>query len=150
MRIEALEEILQKVLNRFLKPHIWFFLSIHDPVETWWSCVTSQMQNTSTLSSGSFLLAPYPPSSPFSSRQADSPAFFHPFTFYVKEHICRIHGCGAGSNRDPDPGGQKRPTKVEKNYEILCFEVLDVLFRELKASFVTWTSCMGLGIGKLY
>jgi hypothetical protein len=37
---------------------------------------------------------------------------------------------------DPDPysesgsgpGGQIRTTKVEKNVEILCFEVLDVLF----------------------
>jgi hypothetical protein len=31
-------------------------------------------------------------------------------------------------NPDPDPGGQKLPTKAEKNYEISCFEVLDVLF----------------------
>ncbi len=31
-------------------------------------------------------------------------------------------------NPDPDPGGQKLPTKVEKNLEISCFEVLDVLF----------------------
>jgi hypothetical protein len=29
---------------------------------------------------------------------------------------------------DPDSVGQKWPTKVEKNYEISCFEVLDVLF----------------------
>jgi hypothetical protein len=38
--------------------------------------------------------------------------------------------------RNPDPGGQKWPTKVEK--KISCFEVLDVLFWELKASSVTW------------
>ncbi len=31
-------------------------------------------------------------------------------------------------NPDPDPRGQKGPTKVEKNLEISCFEVLDVLF----------------------
>jgi hypothetical protein len=29
---------------------------------------------------------------------------------------------------DPDPGAQKLPAKVGKNLEILCFEVLDVLF----------------------
>jgi hypothetical protein len=29
---------------------------------------------------------------------------------------------------DPDPGGQKLPTKIEKGEEISCFEVLDVLF----------------------
>ncbi len=38
--------------------------------------------------------------------------------------------------RPVDPGGQKWPTKVEKNLEISCFTVLDVLFWELKASFV--------------
>jgi hypothetical protein len=79
-----------------------FLQNIHDPVETWWSSVTSQMQNTSTLSSGSSLLAPYPPSSPSSSRQADSPTFFLYYSFYVKEHICRIQGCGSGSILDPD------------------------------------------------
>jgi hypothetical protein len=31
------------------------------------------------------------------------------------------------SDPDPDPGGQKLPTEVEKK-EISCFEVLDVLF----------------------
>jgi len=29
---------------------------------------------------------------------------------------------------DPDPGDQKFPTKVDKNLEISCLEVLDVLF----------------------
>jgi hypothetical protein len=29
---------------------------------------------------------------------------------------------------DPDPGGEKRPTKIEKSTRFLCFEVLDVLF----------------------
>jgi hypothetical protein len=29
---------------------------------------------------------------------------------------------------DPAPGGQKLPTKIEKNLEISYFEVLDVLF----------------------
>jgi hypothetical protein len=28
---------------------------------------------------------------------------------------------------DPDPGGQKWPTKVEKNFKSSCFEVLDGL-----------------------
>jgi hypothetical protein len=32
------------------------------------------------------------------------------------------------SESDPDSGGQKRPTEVEKYLEISCFEVLDVLF----------------------
>ncbi len=32
--------------------------------------------------------------------------------------------------------------KSTKNLEISCFEVLDVLFLELKASFVNWTSFM--------
>jgi hypothetical protein len=31
-------------------------------------------------------------------------------------------------NPDPDAGGQKWPTKIEKSEEISCFEVLDVLF----------------------
>jgi hypothetical protein len=39
---------------------------------------------------------------------------------------------------DPDPRRQKWPTKVEIFFEISCFEVLDILFWELKASFVTW------------
>jgi hypothetical protein len=39
---------------------------------------------------------------------------------------------------DPDPGGQKWPTKVEKNFLSSCFEVLDGLFWELTASSVTW------------
>jgi hypothetical protein len=29
---------------------------------------------------------------------------------------------------DPDPGGQKLPTKIEKSTEFSCFEVLDALF----------------------
>jgi hypothetical protein len=29
---------------------------------------------------------------------------------------------------DPDPGGQKLPTKIEKSPEFSCFLVLDVLF----------------------
>jgi hypothetical protein len=30
--------------------------------------------------------------------------------------------------RNPDPGGHKRPTKIEKSQEVFCYEVLDVLF----------------------
>ncbi len=41
-------------------------------------------------------------------------------------------------NTDPDPGGQKWPTK--KSSEKSCFEALDVLFWGLKASPVAWTS----------
>jgi hypothetical protein len=29
---------------------------------------------------------------------------------------------------DPDPGGKKLPTKIEKSTEFSCFEVLDVIF----------------------
>ncbi len=43
---------------------------------------------------------------------------------------------------DPDPVGQKWPTKIEKSTEFSCFEVLDVLFWGLKASPVAWVSFM--------
>jgi hypothetical protein len=46
---------------------------------------------------------------------------------------CSESGFGSGYRR------AKWPTKVEKK-EMSCFEVVDVLFWELKASFVTWTS----------
>ncbi len=42
-------------------------------------------------------------------------------------------------NLDPDSEGQKLPTKVKKNWEIPCYEVLDVLFWELKALFCNLT-----------
>jgi hypothetical protein len=51
-------------------------------------------------------------------------------------------GCGSGSAwiriqiADPDAGGQKWPTKIEKSTEFSCFEVLDVL--GLKASPSAW------------
>ncbi len=45
-------------------------------------------------------------------------------------------------NPDPDPGGQKWPTKVVFFFLSSCFEVLDGLFWELKASSVTWTFFM--------
>jgi hypothetical protein len=45
-------------------------------------------------------------------------------------------------NADPDPGGKKLPTKIEKSTEFSCFEVLDVLFGGLKASPVAWASFM--------
>ncbi len=41
---------------------------------------------------------------------------------------------------DPDPGGQKWPTKIEKSTEFSCVEVLDFLFWGLKASPVDWAS----------
>ncbi len=44
---------------------------------------------------------------------------------------------------DPDPGGQKWHTKIEKSTEFSCLEVLDVLFWGLKAaSPVAWVSFM--------
>jgi hypothetical protein len=65
-------------------------------------------------------------------------------------------GSGSGSDPDsirsvdPDPysesgSGSRRAKmthKIKKNSEISCFEVLDVLFREPKASSVTWTFFM--------
>jgi hypothetical protein len=36
--------------------------------------------------------------------------------------------CGSGSRSNPDPGGQKWPTKIEKKFKISFFEVLDVRF----------------------
>ncbi len=51
---------------------------------------------------------------------------------------------------DPDPGGEKRPTKIEKNTEFSCFEAQDVLF--LRAEGFSCSSGVlygGLGIGKL-
>ncbi len=43
-------------------------------------------------------------------------------------------------NADPEPGGQKLPTKIENSKGFPCFEVLDVLFWGLKASPVAWDS----------
>ncbi len=45
-------------------------------------------------------------------------------------------------NPDPDPEGQKWPTKVEFFFLSSCFELLDGLFWELKASSVIWTFFM--------
>ncbi len=45
--------------------------------------------------------------------------------------------------RNSDPGGQKWPTKVEKNFKKLhVLKCWLFFFCELKASFVTWTSFM--------
>jgi hypothetical protein len=51
---------------------------------------------------------------------------------------------------DPDPVSESRSGsrkakmthKSRKNYKISCFEVLDGLSREMKASSVTWTFFM--------
>ncbi len=64
--------------------------------------------------------------------------------------LCRGPVQCFGSGLDPDPysesgSGSRRARMTHKsrtNYEILCFEVLDVLFWELKGSSVTWTSFM--------
>jgi hypothetical protein len=61
-----------------------------------------------------------------------------------KKHVKKYEfsqGCGSGldpaadpdpyllnADQNPDPGGQKRGTKVETNSELSCFELLDVLF----------------------
>ncbi len=47
-----------------------------------------------------------------------------------------------GGRLDSGPGVQKCPTKIELREEILCFEVLDVLFWGLKAFTVDWTPFM--------
>ncbi len=54
-------------------------------------------------------------------------------------------------NRDPDPEGQKCPTKIEKRTEISCSEVLDALFRRLNEGFLCSLDILygGLGISKL-
>ncbi len=61
-------------------------------------------------------------------------------------HQCSVSGLDLDSirfvNSDLDPVGQNDPQNIEKNYEISCFEVLDVLFLGLKASPVAWTSFM--------
>jgi hypothetical protein len=37
---------------------------------------------------------------------------------------------------DPDPGGQKLPTKIDESKEVYCFEVPDVaLFDQKKKNF---------------
>jgi hypothetical protein len=76
-----------------------------------------------------------------------------------------LQGCGSGLDpdsigsvdSDPDSGsgsGSKRAKITQKSRKKFvkssCFEVLDGLFRELKASSGTWTWIgKGLGIGKL-
>jgi hypothetical protein len=40
----------------------------------------------------------------------------------------KCFGSGFGLDTYPDPGGQKSPTKIEKNLEISCLQVLDFLF----------------------
>ncbi len=74
-----------------------------------------------------------------------SGAFFTPRSGMVNNPRLRIR-IGSGFNRvsrirnpDPDPGGQKWPTEVNKN--IMSWSV-GWLFWELKASSVTWTFFM--------
>jgi hypothetical protein len=50
----------------------------------------------------------------------------------IRIRICIKLSCWIGiwiriQNADPDPEGQKLPTKIEKSTEFSCFEVLDVL-----------------------
>ncbi len=60
------------------------------------------------------------------------------FRIRIKDQWIRIRI----RNPDPDPCGQKWPTKVGKNLKLSCFEVLDVHLWELKAFSVTWTCFM--------
>jgi hypothetical protein len=41
---------------------------------------------------------------------------------------------------DPDLGGQNDPQKIEKNEKMSWSELLDILFREMKAYPEAWTS----------
>jgi hypothetical protein len=51
---------------------------------------------------------------------------------------------------DPDPVGQKGPTKIGKNLEFSCFEVMDVLFLRAEGFFCSLEVLYGgLGIGEL-
>jgi hypothetical protein len=57
--------------------------------------------------------------------------------------VCALHKIARSvslSVSDPDPGGQKLPKHNRKSKESSCFEVLDVLFCELKASPVALSS----------
>jgi hypothetical protein len=72
--------------------------------------------------------------------------------------FCSYQGCGSGSGLDPDSIGSVDPDpysesgsgsmrakmthKSRKFVKRSCFEVLDGLFWELKASSVTWTFFM--------
>jgi hypothetical protein len=44
---------------------------------------------------------------------------------------------------DTYQGGQNYPQKLKKSEEVLCFKVLDISFRGLKASPVAWMPFMG-------
>jgi hypothetical protein len=61
---------------------------------------------------------------------------------------CRVADPHSIGSVDPDPGGHKRPTKVEKIFESSCFEVLDGLFLRAEGFFCTLDDLYGgLGIG---
>ncbi len=81
------------------------------------------------------------PSSTSSTGNTTTPPGYFRSVFRSRSRILSVQWIRT-RNPDPDPesGGQKWPTKIEKSYEISCFEVLDVLFWGLKASPVAWTS----------
>jgi hypothetical protein len=89
--------------------------------------------------------APPGPARPSGSNALAHLQWTHMQGFGSESGFNQVSESGPGSvfwNPDPDPGGQKLLTKVDFFMEISCFEVLDVLFCELKASSVTWTSFM--------
>jgi hypothetical protein len=52
--------------------------------------------------------------------------------------------CIGNGYPDPNPEGQILPSEIEKDEEILCFELLVLLFRGLDASSpAAWTSFVG-------
>ncbi len=54
----------------------------------------------------------------------------------------QVSGSGFGIRIGSGSRKLKRHTKIERSSEIFCFEVLDVLFKGLKASPEAWTSVM--------
>jgi hypothetical protein len=65
------------------------------------------------------MLDPDPYPDPHYINSDPKPWFFAVLRIRIRIDIGRL---------DPDPGGQKLPTKIEKSEEISCFEILDVLF----------------------
>jgi hypothetical protein len=49
-----------------------------------------------------------------------------------------MQGCGSGFNRVSGSGSRRAKMTHRSRKRNYMFEVLDVLFQELKASFVTW------------
>ncbi len=62
------------------------------------------------------------------------------FRIRIRSRFNQVSGSGSVLGiRIQNQEGKNDPHESRKNLEISCFEVLDVLFWELKASFATWT-----------